>query len=146
MTGDIRSSISLRRVTVFCAEEDSPRVVRSGKTASLAPWIAREEFVIHSQILREGDYTGPLNWYKHLEASLSFADERELKTVVHVPILLVTAKNDQLTILVVQEQMTRPYIKNLRVKCVDSEHWVRLEAKDEVNAMIEELLLELAEC
>jgi len=131
---------------VFCAEEDSPRVVRSGKTTSLAPWIARENFVIRSQILREGGCTGPLNWYKHLGANLSFADERELKAAVDVPTLLVTAKNDQLTIPIVQEQMTGPHIKDLEVKCVDSGHWVRLEAKDEVNAMIEEMLLELAGC
>jgi len=104
-----------------------------------------EEFELHSQILREGGYTGPLNWYKHLGANLSLADERGLKTAVDAPTLLVTAKKDQLTLPVVQEQVTRPHIKDLRVKCANSGHWVQLEAKAEVNAMIEVFLLELAE-
>lgn len=40
--------------------------VRIGKVSAPPSWMANEEVATHVQILKNGGYTGPLNWYEFL--------------------------------------------------------------------------------
>ncbi|KAI9792960.1 MAG: hypothetical protein M1816_001282 [Peltula sp. TS41687] len=59
------------------------------------------------------------------------------------PVLLITAANDPVVPPSSAEAATRPFAPDLRTEQVEAAHWLQLEKKDEVNAILESFFKEL---
>lgn len=60
------------------------------------------------------------------------------------PVLLVTAKQDQICLPAIQEAITKPYAEDLRIESIDTAHWLQLEKPDETNALLKSFFDETA--
>jgi soluble epoxide hydrolase/lipid-phosphate phosphatase len=59
---------------------------------------------------------------------------------LELPVLLITANRDMVATAAVMEKGMRQFAEDLRVKELDSGHWVQLEFKDEVNKALEDFI------
>ena len=114
-----------------------------GRVGPLAPWLSSEEVQTHSKIFapENGGYGPPLNWYKAQIRLFNDADEASLpaeRSFIEEPTLLVTCSKDPVGAPAVAEAATRPFVKNLQVKQIDTGHWLQLEKPDEVNQMLKD--------
>ena len=78
-------------------------------------------------------------------ANLNTPDEASLtpeQQHIQSPTLLVTSRFDYVGVPAVQEQRTRPWVKNLQVKELATAHWVQLEKPDEVNKILKDFIEE----
>lgn len=115
----------------------------SNKVGSLAPWFTSEEVDIHNRIFasHNGGYGPPLNWYNCQMGDYNDEDEASIpneRAYVEQPTLLVTCSGDPVAPPGFIEGGTRPFVRNLEVKQVDTGHWLLLEKPDEVNAILKD--------
>ena len=97
----------------------------------------------HNKIFapENGGYGPPLNWYKCQTRHFNDEDEASLpaeKSFIEQPTLLVTCSKDPVGHPDLAEAGTRPFVKNLQVKQVDTGHWLQLEKPDEVNQILKD--------
>ena len=67
------------------------------------------------------------------------ADEASIpaeRSLIEQPTLLVTCSKDPVGAPEMAEAGTRPLVKNLQVKQIDTGHWLQLEKPDEVNQIL----------
>ena len=57
--------------------------------------------------------------------------------------LLITASRDIVATAAVMEKGIRMFAEDVRVKELNTGHWLQLEGKDDVNKILEEFFLEL---
>lgn len=87
-----------------------------------------------------GGYRGPTNWYRVLVRGLDADDEKGLDPKIPCPALMIAEKESKVSIPGMVEGMGR-FADDFRMKSTSTiGHWVQLEAKDEVNQMLEEFL------
>lgn len=115
----------------------------SNKVGSLAPWFTPEEVDIHNRIFasNNGGYGPPLNWYNCQMGDHNDEDEASIpkeRAYVEQPTLLVTCSGDPVAPPDFVEGGTRSFIRNLKVKQVDTGHWLLLEKPDEVNGILKD--------
>jgi pimeloyl-ACP methyl ester carboxylesterase len=60
-----------------------------------------------------------------------------------LPVLMITANRDIVATAEMMEKGIRQFADDMRVKKLDTGHWVQLEARDEVNKILEEFFSEL---
>jgi soluble epoxide hydrolase / lipid-phosphate phosphatase len=60
-----------------------------------------------------------------------------------LPVLLITASRDIVATAAVMEKGIRMFAEDVRVKELNTGHWLQLEGKDDVNKILEEFFLEL---
>lgn len=113
--------------------------LKADRRGDLAPYIADEERRVHQQIL-VGYHTSALNWYRVLVWNLNQKDEVDDGLVVKIPcpvlMVLPPAIADQFSMVSTQSS---ELADDLIVKSVSTPgHWVQLEARDEVNCMLQE--------
>lgn len=96
---------------------------------------------MHCKILH-GHYDNAVNWYRALAGNINTEDEVQAKldAKLDMPVLVITEQPGPLSIPGFVEQM-KLVAQDVRFEQVATEgHWVQLEAKDEVNAMIEKFV------
>jgi pimeloyl-ACP methyl ester carboxylesterase len=115
-------------------------------------FIPRDDLAIHQQIFdpkKGGSGYGPgLNWYKALIANVNVSDESSIPPERHhieQPTLAIFASGDFFCIPAVNEEMMRPYVKNLKVETVDAGHFFLLQKPDETNKILKEFFDEVQE-
>ena len=54
------------------------------------------------------------------------------------PALFIACKKDYVAVPTLQEKGMRPWVKDMRVKELDSAHWVQLQRREEVNRALQE--------
>ncbi|GAB1317171.1 Epoxide hydrolase [Madurella fahalii] len=121
------------------AEGGLLKFLEAGKELPIADWISPEELEMHNRIVK-GGYTGVSNWYKAL-AFTDPAGDRELTAEakkVTVPTLLMVTEKDYVVMNDLQVQATGAMAQDLKVVRLDTGHWAMLEAKDEVEKLLEE--------
>jgi len=116
-----------------------------GKIIPTASWISSEELAIHDQIFNasNGGYGPALNWYKAQIANVNSEDEAPLASgdsQFERPTLLVTCSKDPIAVADIQEKTTKQYAKSLRIKQLETGHWVQLEQPSKVNGIIQEFI------
>lgn len=116
-----------------------------GKVIPTASWISSEELAIHDRIFNpsNGGYGPAMNWYKAQIANLNSEDETQLASEdsqFDQPTLLVTCSRDPVAVANMQEETTKQYAKNLRIKQLETGHWVQLEQPSKVNEIIQEFV------
>lgn len=129
------------------AEGGLLKFLAAGKVLSVAPWLSPEEFSLQNQILKDGGYTGPLNWYKSAmnlppwEKDINLTDEEKK---VNVKTLLIIPTRDFAIVEAVQVHMTGAVAGDkMRVERVDAGHWAMLERREEVQGLLEGFAREL---
>ena len=60
-----------------------------------------------------------------------------------LPVLMITANQDIVATAEMMEKGIRNFADNVRVKELDTGHWVQLEAREEVNKYLQEFFSEL---
>jgi pimeloyl-ACP methyl ester carboxylesterase len=114
--------------------------------------IPKEELAIHRQIFdpkKGGSGYGPgLNWYKAAIANVNLSDESSIPPERHhieQPTLAIFGSGDVFCVPAMNEEMTRPYVKNLKVEIVDAGHFFPLQKPDETNKILKEFFDEVQE-
>ena len=59
------------------------------------------------------------------------------------PALFIACKKDYVAVPALQDENIRPWAKDLRVKELESAHWVQLQKRDEVNACLQDFFDEV---
>jgi pimeloyl-ACP methyl ester carboxylesterase len=112
--------------------------------------VSEAEDSTHNQILSQGGYRGPTNWYRAFVGNLNEDDEKAameagtLDPQIKCPVLAIESAPGRASIPGFMEENIRPFAKDVRFKAVPTEgHWVQIESRDEVNAWVEEFLKEV---
>ncbi|VAW06991.1 Epoxide hydrolase [hydrothermal vent metagenome] len=100
-------------------------------------YMTDEEFTTYADAFKAGGITGPVNWYRNIDANAA-ALESTLDALIVQPTLMIAADNDPVLPLSLTEGMQR-WIPDLDVVVIeDSGHWTQQEQPDAVNkALIE---------
>lgn len=135
---------------VLCNIDATRSWFAEGKSAPLASWISDEEFQTHKKIFNpsNGGLGPPLKWYKAQVANLNTQDESTIlpeNLNVQQRSLLITCSKDYIAVPAMQEEVMRPYVKNLKVETVETGHWLQLEKPGEVNAILQSFFEEVDE-
>jgi soluble epoxide hydrolase/lipid-phosphate phosphatase len=91
--------------------------------------------------LKQGGWTGPLNWYKAITGDVGIDAEKAAveagRNVLDTPYLFVAATQDPLApAAAVQGLQAQGLLKDVTVESVEAGHWCMLEKPDEVGAAI----------
>ena len=107
------------------------------RMGSKPSYITAEEKSIHQKIF-QGEYGPAMNWYKVFIQNLNEPDETAtpLEPKLTHPVLMVNASKDMVGLPVAPEEIA-PFTDNLEITSVATGHWMQLEAKDEVNEILE---------
>jgi pimeloyl-ACP methyl ester carboxylesterase len=97
---------------------------------------------MHIRIMR-GSYEKSLNWYRALARNVNQDDELQapqLDPRLHMPVLMLTEKPSAVSLPGFAEQI-KQFADDVTMKEVStSGHWVQLEARDELNDILEEFI------
>jgi soluble epoxide hydrolase/lipid-phosphate phosphatase len=87
----------------------------------------------------KGDYGPPMNWYKRAIRNFDFLDEEAAKPdpKLDTPVLMIVAKLDPLSNTMANNDM-KNYAANLKFVELEAGHWVQVEKRYEVNAILKE--------
>ena len=120
--------------------------MKDDRRAPPSPFVSSEEKAVRDRIFKEcGGYRAPTMWYKVWVGNLGVDEEIAdgVDSKLKCPSLMVLARpNDD------SNKIARPnpslLAEDVRVKEVStSGHWVQLEAREEVNRMLEEFFEEV---
>lgn len=112
--------------------------LRSDRQGDAAPFITDEERTVHQAIMR-GQHAPALNWYRMLAWNLNEQDEIEanLSPKITCPVLMVFPA--LFASQIPTGHQSTDIADDLTVRRVSTPgHWLQLEARDEINAMMEE--------
>ncbi|KAB8221466.1 Alpha/Beta hydrolase protein [Aspergillus novoparasiticus] len=112
----------------------------SDHRAPLAPYITEEEFKTHQRLL-VGNHDSALNWYRALVSNINLEDEEEahIAPSLSMPVLLICPSKSRLEMPGLEEGMRAVCAGDLEVRRVSTDgHWIQLEAREEVNRILEE--------
>lgn len=115
------------------------RFLEAGKPLPVADWISPEELAMHNRILK-GGYTGVFNWYKatrFIEPAREDVELTDEGKKITVPTLLIATTKDYAILCDAQVQMTRAVAADFTVETLETGHWAMLEAKEEVERLLE---------
>lgn len=123
------------------------KFLEAGNPVPVGDWISPQELQMHNRILKHGGYTGPLNWYKAAALLDPAKEDVELpddQKKIEVPTVFIATTKDYAIIKDVQIQMTKAVAPHVKVVTLDTGHWAMLEARDEVESLLEEFGAEVA--
>ena len=112
--------------------------LRADRQGELASYITEEERAVHQEIM-QGNHGAALNWYRVLVWNLNLEDEVQANISARIacPVLMVFPAHvaDQFS----AGSQSKDVADDLTVKGVNtSGHWLQLETRDEVNAILKE--------
>ncbi|KAM5358993.1 hypothetical protein ACJZ2D_014818 [Fusarium nematophilum] len=83
----------------------------------------------------QGGLDGPLKWYKAMMKGINNPDitDQNASGAISQPLLLVLAERDPVAIPSLQLNDTLPYASNIRVRSVNTGHFIQAETPHEVN-------------
>ncbi|KAJ5192615.1 hypothetical protein N7449_008757 [Penicillium cf. viridicatum] len=96
----------------------------------------------------QGGLDGPLKWYKAFMRDVNKVDEdaiQSLSAAIQQPVLLILADRNPVGIPSLQLNGTVPYAADLRVRSVNSGHFLEVEAPQEVNRYLDSFLQDVLE-
>jgi pimeloyl-ACP methyl ester carboxylesterase len=98
-------------------------------------FLTDDEFATYAEAFKTGGITGPVNWYRNIDANAA-AFARELDAPISQPTLMLAASNDPVLPVSLTRGMDR-WISNLTTVIIeDSGHWTQQEQPDAVNAAL----------
>lgn len=111
--------------------------LQEDRQSELAPYVTEEQRAVHQRVM-QGHHGAALNWYRALVWNLNEQDELEagLSVKLTQPVLTVLPAPvvGELSAASMQDDKIAD---DLTVKWVSTPgHWLQLEARDEVNAML----------
>ncbi|KAH1732622.1 hypothetical protein KXX25_005761 [Aspergillus fumigatus] len=115
--------------------------LQNDKQGPLASYVSEEERAMHIRIL-QGHHKPALNWYHALVRNVNKDDEVEanLDAKFKMPVLMIGPQLNKFEILGFLEQM-EDFAEDFTLKRVSTAgHWIQLEAREELNAMLEAFL------
>lgn len=118
--------------------------LEADKRLPLPPYISADEHKVYQQIFEKLSYRGPTNWYKlRFRDQLGIKDEQGLPAELTCPTLYVAQAETSVVDMPFLWTVTAHYAATcVRKRASTRGHWVQLEARDEVNAWLEEFLEE----
>lgn len=135
--------------THFCPYGKAREWVTNNKQSPLPWFITPEEYERHSGFFRPsngGSFGPPLNWYKAMLANINLEDDNNIPAEnyhIQKPALFIACSKDYVAVPRLQAEGMKPFAKDLRIKELDSAHWVQLQRRDEVNAALGEFFNEV---
>ena len=122
--------------------------LRDDRHASASGFVTPAELEMHIRIFREsGGYGAPTGWYRALVGGVNVEDEERalaegrVSGKIEVPVLGIGESEGPMTLKGWFEGQIKGAAEGARVRAVGTKgHWVQLEAREEVNAMLEEFL------
>ena len=116
-----------------------------GRVGPMPSWLSHEEVETHYRHFasENGGYGPGLNWYKSQIRNLDSENEASIpeeRKSIQQPTLLLTCRDDPIGVPVLQEAATKPFVRNLTIKQIDTGHWPQLEKPDEVNEILKTFL------
>jgi pimeloyl-ACP methyl ester carboxylesterase len=94
-----------------------------------------EEFATYAEAFKRGGISGPVNWYRNIDAN-SAALDSTIDATISQPTLMIAADSDPVLPLTLTEGMER-WIPDLEVIVIeDSGHWTQQEQPEAVNAAL----------
>ncbi|THV00057.1 alpha/beta-hydrolase [Dendrothele bispora CBS 962.96] len=135
--------IAFPKDTVFTIKDFAPLgtigdFIRNGRRITPGDFVTPEERAIQMELLRQGGFAAPLNWYKILTTSIERDDDQGIPSenaVLKKPVFFGAALRDYValaaTFIAAALQNSND---TLTIHQYDSGHWVQLEVKDEVNS------------
>lgn len=112
--------------------------LRNDRLGEMAPYVTAEERTVHQAIMR-GQHGSALNWYRILAWNLNERDEVDasLSVKMECPVLMVFSA--PVAGQFPADGQSSEIADDLTVRGVStSGHWLQLEARDEVNAILKE--------
>ncbi len=111
----------------------------SGASDSILKLTISKEKETHRSIFQD-NYGPATNWHHAYMGNLNEEDERasNLDPTLGHPVLMITASRDIVATAAMMERGIRKFSKDVRVKELDTGHWVQLEGRDDVNKYLEE--------
>ena len=105
-------------------------------------FMSDEEFAVYLEAFTSGSITGPVNYYRNIDANHA-ATAHLANAPVPVPTLMVAADSDPVLPVSLVEGMNR-WVPNLRIEVVpDCGHWTQQEQPEHVNRLLVEFLADL---
>ena len=125
--------------------------LRADRRASASSFVSPDEVATHVRISREcGGYGGPTGWYRALVGGVNEEDEKRtlaegsVSGRIEVPVLGIEESEGRMTLKGWFEAQVKGAAPGARVRKVGTRgHWVQIEARGEVNGMLEEFLREV---
>lgn len=118
--------------------------LRADRKAPFPSYMTAAENQIRNRIMALGGYLGPTNWYRmRFGQRLGVEEEKSdnLDPRIPCPALYIEQASSSVVRLPYLWEQTAKFADRCVNKRVTTEnHWVQLEAKDEVNQMLEEFL------
>lgn len=98
-------------------------------------FLTNDEFSVFTEAFRAGGITGPVNWYRNIDANaLAFADYMDAP--ITQPTLMIVADNDPVLPVSLTSGMDR-WIADLTTVIIDdSGHWTQQEQPEAVNTAL----------
>ncbi len=120
--------------------------LRSDRKAPFPNFMTTPEKQIRDRIMALGGYRGPMNWYKALFGQARGLEEEKsdgLDPRIPCPALYVEPAHSSMVHMDQFSGQTAHFADRCVNKQVTTEgHWIQLEARDEVNRMLEEFIQE----
>ncbi|TVY82821.1 Epoxide hydrolase A [Lachnellula suecica] len=118
--------------------------LKTNRTAAYPPWMTPEYKQTRDRIFASGGYRGPTNWYRS-RFGQSLGVQQEAKDIpdlrLHCRTLLIQPNHASIVAIPGMAELTRAYAEQCIVKEVSTTgHWVQLEARNEVNEMLEKFI------
>ncbi|KAL2860944.1 alpha/beta fold hydrolase [Aspergillus lucknowensis] len=149
--GDIIDQHADSFFTLFYPQNHSLWIDHVGPTGAMEAWLLQDrmgpaatyitetERQIHQDIMRN-DYGPALKWYHALVGNINEQDEiqENLDPNLSMPVLIVCPQLTKLELPGVEKQMKQVASDVTFRRVNTSGHWVQLEARDEVNALLKE--------
>jgi soluble epoxide hydrolase / lipid-phosphate phosphatase len=103
-----------------------------------------QEQETHRSIFKD-NYSAALKWFYAYIRNLNEEDEKlaNIDPKLDLPVLLITANRDIVATAAVMEKGMRTFAEDVRVKELNTGHWLQLEAREEVNKILEGFFSEL---
>ena len=108
-------------------------------------FVSPKELEVHHDIISAGGYRGPTNWYRSLLRGLGIEEETKdaVDPKLDVPVLFIAESAGPATLPGTSESI-KQFAANFKSAQVSSQgHWVQLEARDEVNSILEKRFAEV---
>ncbi|KAJ4305655.1 hypothetical protein N0V90_001186 [Kalmusia sp. IMI 367209] len=132
--------------TSFCPTGALHAWLAAGRTAPLASWLAQSEFDEHVNILKEGGFEGPLNWYnaalQHIDAP---AESKILESALTIPfpVTFIVGELDavgrpEISLHTAEQGRQKGYLPHVEVEVIpEAGHWMMLENPSAVFEILE---------
>ncbi|MCG8393647.1 MAG: alpha/beta hydrolase [Pseudomonadales bacterium] len=138
-------ALSADGIADYRAEPDHTGLLQGMTVPEVQPrWMREEDLAYYVERFRHSGFTGPVNWYRAMDASWEESREDDNWTL-HMPVLFIGGMQDPVVMFNQKALQRMPdYVPDLRTVMLDQcGHWSQMEQAAEVNremlAFLEEI-------